>query len=163
MVTLSVGMRTPNARVGAALLRCEVAIAVIAESAAALLAKETRSVYRRGQVAWPARRSPLVMAGVAGAVAEGRWRAPRLLASDGHQAGQPIPPADLENLRAMMRDVVTGGTGVALVDLPGEPIGKSGTTEYGSGHPPPMHAWFIAARDGLALAVLAARFLATAH
>ena len=33
-------------------------------------------------------------------------------------------------------------------------IGKSGTAEYGGGDPPPTHAWFIAARDDLAVAVL---------
>ena len=36
----------------------------------------------------------------------------------------------------------------------GEPIGKSGTAEYGSGDPPPTHAWFIAARQGIAVAVI---------
>ena len=33
-------------------------------------------------------------------------------------------------------------------------IGKSGTAEFGGGDPPPTHAWFIAARGDLAVAVL---------
>ena len=32
--------------------------------------------------------------------------------------------------------------------------GKSGTAEYGGGDPPPTHAWFIAYRDDVAIAVL---------
>jgi cell division protein FtsI/penicillin-binding protein 2 len=56
-----------------------------------------------------------------------------------------------------MRGVVTSGTGSALASLPGEPIGKSGTAEFGGGDPPPTHAWFIAARGDLAVAVLVER------
>jgi cell division protein FtsI/penicillin-binding protein 2 len=36
-------------------------------------------------------------------------------------------------------------------------IGKSGTAEFGGGDPPPTHAWFVAARGDLALAVLVER------
>ena len=53
-----------------------------------------------------------------------------------------------------MRAVVTGGTGTALAGLPGFVAGKSGTAEYGGGDPPPTHAWFIAFRGDLAVAVL---------
>jgi cell division protein FtsI/penicillin-binding protein 2 len=53
-----------------------------------------------------------------------------------------------------MRAVVTSGTGEALAGVPGEVRGKSGTAEYGSGDPPPTHAWFVAQRDDVALAVL---------
>ena len=38
--------------------------------------------------------------------------------------------------------------------MPGEVAGKSGTAEYGGGDPPPTHAWFIAFRGDLAIAVL---------
>ena len=69
-------------------------------------------------------------------------------------AGPPLPAGELATLRTLMRDVVTGGTGTALAGVPGSVIGKSGTAEYGGGDPPPTHAWFIAARDDLALAVL---------
>jgi cell division protein FtsI/penicillin-binding protein 2 len=98
--------------------------------------------------------SPLAMAGVAATVADGRWRAPRLLAGAPGRAAAPIDPAVRDELRALMRQVVTSGTGTALASLPGEVAGKSGTAEYGSGDPPPTHAWFIAYRGDLALAVL---------
>jgi len=96
--------------------------------------------------------SPLTMAGVAAAVVEGRWRAPRLLDSAPRKAGPPIAEAPV--LRDLMRRVVLSGTGVALAGLPGDVIGKSGTAEYGGGDPPPTHAWFIAARPDVAVAVL---------
>ena len=96
--------------------------------------------------------SPLIMAGVAGTVAEGRWRAPRLLADDPKRAGPRL--AEAGTLRELMRAVVTGGTGTALASLPGFVAGKSGTAEYGGGDPPPTHAWFIAFRGDLAVAVL---------
>jgi cell division protein FtsI/penicillin-binding protein 2 len=98
--------------------------------------------------------SPLAMAGVAGTVADGRWRAPRLLADDPRAAGAPLDPALRSQLRSLMRSVVTSGTGTALAGLPAEPAGKSGTAEYGAGDPPPTHAWFIAYRGDVALAVL---------
>ncbi|MDP9386120.1 MAG: penicillin-binding transpeptidase domain-containing protein, partial [Actinomycetota bacterium] len=59
-----------------------------------------------------------------------------------------------DTLRSLMRRVVTSGTGQALRGVPGAVRGKSGTAEYGSGNPPKTHAWFIATRGDLALAVL---------
>jgi cell division protein FtsI/penicillin-binding protein 2 len=96
--------------------------------------------------------TPLIMAGVAGTVAAGRWHSPRLLADDPKQTGPRIAQAD--TLRELMRAVVTSGTGTALASLPGFVAGKSGTAEFGSGDPPPTHAWFIAFRDDVAVAVL---------
>jgi cell division protein FtsI/penicillin-binding protein 2 len=98
--------------------------------------------------------SPLSMAGVGATVAAGRWHAPRLVASDPRRAGPPLPPGERDTLAGLMRSVVTSGTGTALAGVPGEPAGKSGTAEYGGGDPPPTHAWFIAYRVDLALAVL---------
>ena len=98
--------------------------------------------------------SPLAMAGVAATVADGRWRAPRLVATDRTQTGPALDPGELSTLRALMRSVVTSGTGTALASVPGEVAGKSGTAEYGGGDPPPTHAWFIAFRGDLAIAVL---------
>jgi len=98
--------------------------------------------------------SPLTMAGVAATVVEGRWRASRLLANDPRRAGPSLPQGEADALRSLMRRVVTSGTGTALAEVPGAAIGKSGTAEYGSGDPPPTHAWFIAARDDIAIAVL---------
>jgi cell division protein FtsI/penicillin-binding protein 2 len=101
--------------------------------------------------------SPLAMAGVAAAVAAGRWHAPRLVSSDPSKAGPRLPASELKTIRGLMRSVVVKGTGTALASIPGEPAGKTGTAEYGGGDPPPTHAWFIAYRGDLALAVLVER------
>jgi cell division protein FtsI/penicillin-binding protein 2 len=98
--------------------------------------------------------SPLAMAGVAATVADGRWRAPRLVATDRHQTGPALDQGELSTLRELMRSVVTSGSGTALAPIPGEVAGKTGTAEYGTGNPPPTHAWFIAFRGDLAIAVL---------
>jgi cell division protein FtsI/penicillin-binding protein 2 len=98
--------------------------------------------------------SPMSMAGVAATVAAGRWHAPRLLATDRRRAGPRLPRGERATLARLMRTVVTSGTGTALAGIPGGPAGKSGTAEYGSGNPPPTHAWFIAFRRGIAVAVL---------
>ena len=96
--------------------------------------------------------SPLAMAGVAATVAAGRWHSPRLVAADRRRAAKPI--AEAGTLRELMRAVVETGTGTALAGVPGDVGGKSGTAEYGGGDPPPTHAWFIAYRGDLAVAVL---------
>ncbi len=96
--------------------------------------------------------SPLSMAGVIATVADGRWRAPRLLAGDPERQGEPL--AEVDTLRSLTRSVVTEGTGTALAAIPGEVHGKSGTAEYGGGDPPPTHAWFVAYRDDVAISVL---------
>ena len=101
--------------------------------------------------------SPLAMASVAATVAAGRWRAPRLLASDPREAGPPLPASERDTLRGLMRLVVTEGSGTALAGVDGEVRGKSGTAEFGGGDPPPTHAWFIAFRDDVAVAVLVER------
>jgi cell division protein FtsI/penicillin-binding protein 2 len=98
--------------------------------------------------------SPLAMAGAAAAAQDGTWRQPRLIADDPTGEAEPLPAEDAETLRTLMRLVVTSGTGTALISVTGEPIGKSGTAEYGSGDPPPTHAWFIAAREDVAVAVI---------
>ena len=101
--------------------------------------------------------SPLAMAGVAATVAEGRWRAPRLLAADERTAGPPLAATERDTLRSLMRLVVTEGSGTALSGVDGEVRGKSGTAEFGGGDPPPTHAWFIAFRGDVAIAVLVER------
>jgi cell division protein FtsI/penicillin-binding protein 2 len=98
--------------------------------------------------------SPLAMAGVAATVADGRWRAPRLLASDPRTTGPRLPRHELLTLRSLMRAVVVRGTGNVLASVPGGVAGKTGTAEYGGGDPPPTHAWFICFRGDIALAVL---------
>jgi len=101
--------------------------------------------------------SPLGMALVAATVADGRWRAPRLVASDPRDAGPALPGAERDTLRSLMRLVVTQGSGTALAGIAGAVRGKSGTAEFGGGDPPPTHAWFIAFRGDLAIAVLVER------
>ncbi|HSJ44693.1 MAG TPA: penicillin-binding transpeptidase domain-containing protein [Euzebyales bacterium] len=101
--------------------------------------------------------SPLVMASVAAAVQDGTWRPPTLLPD--HAAPGDTPPAldpyVLPTMRRMMRGVVTDGTGRALASVPGPPVrAKTGTAEYGSADPPRTHAWVIAARADVAVAVL---------
>ncbi len=63
-------------------------------------------------------------------------------------------PEITDQLRDLTREVVTSGTGTALAGLAGEPHGKSGTAEYGTDDPPRTHAWFVAYRDDVAVAVL---------
>jgi len=98
--------------------------------------------------------SPLAMAGVAATVADGRWRAPRLVRSDPRRIGPPLDRDERGTLRTLMRRVVVSGTGTALAGVAGEIAGKSGTAEYGAGDPPPTHTWFIALRGDVAVAVL---------
>jgi cell division protein FtsI/penicillin-binding protein 2 len=100
--------------------------------------------------------SPLAMAGVAATAQTGTWRGPRLVADSESEAGEPLPAEDAET-RTLMRSVVTSGTGTALAGVAGEPIGKSGTAEFGSADPPKTRAWFIAAREDIAVAVLVER------
>ena len=98
--------------------------------------------------------SPLQMASVAATVADGRWRKPRLLPDDPREAGPRLDAGERDTLQRLTRDVVTSGTGTALAGIAGDVHGKSGTAEYGGGDPPPTHAWFVAYRDDVAIAVL---------
>ena len=97
--------------------------------------------------------TPLSLAGVAGAVAEGRWHQPRLLSSDASKAGPQLDGGELATLRDLMQQVVTRGT-AASAGLPADVAGKTGTAEFGDADPPETHAWFIAYRGDLAIAVL---------
>lgn len=96
--------------------------------------------------------TPLHMASVAAAVARGRWESPRLLADTEPQVGEALSADVHAQLEDLMRHAVAEGTGTgAQVD--GEPVaGKTGTAEFGSGAA--THAWFIAYRGDLAVAVL---------
>ena len=103
--------------------------------------------------------SPLHMATVASAVMSGTWEPPTLLPE--HPGESPPPPVTLdapvrETLAGLMRRVVTEGSGTRAA-VPGVAVsGKTGTAEFGSGDPPPTHAWFIGFREdvGLALAIV---------
>lgn len=105
--------------------------------------------------------TPLHMASVAAAVARGQWRSPRLILDGPAEAaaagvddeGEPLQEPLPAQMADLMRHVVAAGTGTAA-QVPGEPVaGKTGTAEYtASGSP--THAWFIAFRGDLAIAVL---------
>lgn len=109
--------------------------------------------------------SPLLMASVAAAVANGRWQAPFLLGADPTAAtvarpsdltsGPPLNDIVVDDLRTMMTSVVARGTGTAA-QVEGEPAvaGKTGSAEFGSGDPKPTHAWFVGYRGPYAFAVL---------
>lgn len=97
--------------------------------------------------------TPLHMATVAAAAGRGQWRPPRILADEDRPEGAaPLPPALPGQLADLMRTAVAVGTGTAA-QVPGTPVaGKTGTAEYGTGTR--THAWFIAFRGNLAVAVL---------
>ncbi|GAA3224331.1 penicillin-binding transpeptidase domain-containing protein [Actinocorallia longicatena] len=108
--------------------------------------------------------SPLNMASVAAAAADGTWRSPRLVsAADAALAldaggRKPEPPHALDPavrraLHVLMPAVVTEGTAHA-VTFPAGTAGKTGTAEFGSGEEPPTHAWFIGYRGDLAFSVI---------
>lgn len=103
--------------------------------------------------------SPLAMATVAASVAAGDTVVPRLLlgdegSADDGPAPQSLTGSEAARLRALMRAVVTQGSADFLAGLPGKPVlAKTGTAEYGSGQPLRTHAWMIAARGDLAVAV----------
>jgi cell division protein FtsI/penicillin-binding protein 2 len=97
--------------------------------------------------------SPLMMASVAAAVADGMWRQPRLTSCP-DCTGHALTPAAVAGLRQLMRAVVTSGTGSALASFTAPPASaKTGTAEFGAGTPPPTHAWMIGYRGQLAFAV----------
>jgi len=99
--------------------------------------------------------SPLAMAGVAAAVASGTWHAPKLVAGAPNDTVAPVPldPAVVASLQEFTGRVVAAGT-ASGAGLPAGTHGKTGTAEFGSGNPPPTHAWFVGYRDDLAFAVL---------
>ena len=108
--------------------------------------------------------SPLNMAGVAAAAADGVWRSPRLVDAslvsqavdaEGHKPEPPhkLQPAVERALHSLMPAVVSEGT-ASGVDFPSGTAGKTGTAEFGKGDNPPTHAWFIGYRGDLAFAVI---------
>lgn len=101
--------------------------------------------------------SPLHMATVGGTVIDGTWEPP-VLVPDMPIEDAPAPTrlgdGTSGTLIGLMRRVVTEGSGRAAA-VPGvDIVGKTGTAEYGSGNPPPTHAWFVGIRADLSVAVL---------
>jgi cell division protein FtsI/penicillin-binding protein 2 len=111
------------------------------------------SMIGQGQV----EASPLTMAVLAASIAKGQVVSPRLVAGTQTQPAKAEPPltaAEADQLRQMMRAVVTEGTATLLRDVPGAPVqAKTGTAEYGTDQPPRLHSWMIAIQGDLAVVV----------
>jgi cell division protein FtsI/penicillin-binding protein 2 len=99
--------------------------------------------------------SPLAMTGVVASVSAGRTVLPNLVedAEKPKPTGKPLTAEEADQLRQMMRAVVTGGSGQVLRGVDGAVIAKTGTAEYGAKPPYPTHAWMIAGKGDLAVAV----------
>ena len=101
--------------------------------------------------------SPMAMATVVASVLKGSAVLPVLLPDADALADEPAVPLtskEADRLRSMMRGVVERGSGSLLQGLPGGPvIAKTGTAEYGDTPPLPTHAWMVAGRGDLAVAV----------
>lgn len=105
--------------------------------------------------------SPLHMATVPAAVADGSWRHPVLVTeprADGLPEPRQVPGA--QALRPMMRAVITDGT-AKDAGFTGEVYGKTGSAEYGSlddledeDDELPTHAWMVGYKGDVAFAVL---------
>ncbi|HWJ10459.1 MAG TPA: penicillin-binding transpeptidase domain-containing protein [Nocardioides sp.] len=101
--------------------------------------------------------SPMAMATVIASVQAGTTVVPHLV--DGIDVSvpaeaKPLTAGEAAQLKAMLRRVVTDGSGRGLADLPGGPvIAKTGTAEYADGGTVRTHAWMIAAQGDLAVAV----------
>ncbi|MFC5993122.1 penicillin-binding transpeptidase domain-containing protein [Pseudonocardia hispaniensis] len=99
--------------------------------------------------------SPLGMALVAATVARGVPVVPQLIRDRPTEvltAPTEPDPVALDQVRSMMRQVVTEGTATRLAGL-GEVHGKTGTAEFtDDGHH--SHGWFVGYRGDLAFAVL---------
>lgn len=99
--------------------------------------------------------SPLVMASVAATVKDGRFRQPVLVPAavdKPYEAPETLDGRTYEQLRSLMRGVVTDGSGAALQGIPGLPHAKTGTAEFGTESPPRTHAWMIGYLEGADLA-----------
>jgi hypothetical protein len=105
--------------------------------------------------------SPMAMAAVVASVVKGSAVLPRLFPDvkvEQEAPGKPLTAGEARQLRTMMRGVVERGSGRVLGDLPGGPvIAKTGTAEFGDKPPLPTHAWMVAARGDLAVAVFVER------
>jgi len=99
--------------------------------------------------------SPLAMAMVAAAADTGTVHLPRLVAGapdDQAPAGR-LRPLVVADLHEMMAAVVAAGT-AAGTGLPPGTFAKTGTAQYGSGHPLPTDAWLIGFRGNIAFAMV---------
>ena len=99
--------------------------------------------------------SPLALAMVAATVTSGQARSPALVPGQGGEPTADALPGPLaDDLRTVMRLVVTQGTATSLRGVPGDVGAKTGTAEFGSGDPPRTHGWLIGFRGDVAFACL---------
>lgn len=99
--------------------------------------------------------SPLVMGAVVSSVAAGKTVIPTLIPGKKiDPKGKPLTVAEAGQLQALMRAVVTGGSGRSLQGV--VTGAKSGTAEYGAKAPLRTRAWMIAYKGDLAIAVFVA-------
>jgi cell division protein FtsI/penicillin-binding protein 2 len=101
--------------------------------------------------------SPIAMADVAASVARGQFKQPRLVLDPAPAKpapdGKALDSAAMTQLREMMREVVTSGTGTGLRDVPGGPVhGKTGTAEFDNSGD--THSWFIGYQGDVAFACM---------
>lgn len=97
--------------------------------------------------------SPFGMALVAATLAHGSVPAPAIVAGQPGKADRTpasLPAGVDEQVKAMMRETITGGTATQLQDIP-DMLGKTGTAEYIDDQH--AHGWFVGIRGDLALAV----------
>ncbi|TQK68823.1 penicillin-binding transpeptidase domain-containing protein [Nocardioides sp. SLBN-35] len=101
--------------------------------------------------------SPMAMATVIASVQAGTTVVPRLVDQVDVSVpaeATPLAAGEADQLRAILRQVVTEGSGRGLADVPGPPvIAKTGTAEYADGDTIRTHAWMVAAQGDLAVAV----------
>lgn len=100
--------------------------------------------------------SPMAMAVVMASVQRGETVVPWLVdeVRSGTGDAPALEPGEAEQLRSMLRGVVTGGSGAGLADVPGPPVlAKTGTAEFDRDGRRLLHAWMVAAQGDLAVAV----------
>jgi cell division protein FtsI/penicillin-binding protein 2 len=101
--------------------------------------------------------SPMAMAAVVASVVKGATVVPGLVTGAEKPKADPSKPLtkdEAASLRALMRAVVTDGSGSFLESLGSPPvIAKTGTAEYGNKTPLQTHTWMVGAQGDLAVAV----------
>jgi hypothetical protein len=101
--------------------------------------------------------SPMAMATVMSSIQAGHTVVPRLVKSvevSVPEEATRLAPGEAAALRAMLRGVVTSGSGRGLLDVPGPPVlAKTGTAEFERDGEVLTHAWMVAAQGDLAVAV----------
>jgi cell division protein FtsI/penicillin-binding protein 2 len=102
--------------------------------------------------------SPMAMATVLASVVKGSTVLPLLIPAakpDDPGPAKPLTAVEARSLRALLRAVVTEGSGIRLKALGDNPpvIAKTGTAEFGTKAPLQTHTWMVGARGDLAVAV----------